>query len=188
MKKYKVLGCTHLIGYTSSLKCEIWMIKSHYTSYTCIITSTFLRFSILLHPCNQIQNVDNMWNVFLSSYLSLLRIILMTPHTLQKKTPTPKHKLKNFSTSPSQLYHPLLHLLTAIWAQVFKPRRPFVLDEYRLPTTSSYRQIWNMSSRWEFRAPSLVVGFYLKIRRADYLMKQRNDMQSSTPYTYFNTL
>jgi hypothetical protein len=45
-----------------------------------------------------------------------------------------------------------------------------------------------MSSRWEFRAPSLVVGFYLKIRRADYLMKQRNDMQSSTPYTYFNTL
>jgi hypothetical protein len=64
MKKYKVLGCTNLIGYIFSLKCEIRMVKSHYKSSTCIVTPTILRFSKLLHPCNQIQNVDNMWNVF----------------------------------------------------------------------------------------------------------------------------
>ena len=64
LKKYKVLGRTHLIGYIFSLKCEIRMIESHYTSYTCIVTSTFLRFSKLLHPCNHVQNADNMWNMF----------------------------------------------------------------------------------------------------------------------------
>ena len=64
LKRYKVLGCIHLIGYIFSLKCEIRRIKSHYTSDTRIVTPTFLRFSKLLHPCNHVQNADNIWNVF----------------------------------------------------------------------------------------------------------------------------
>jgi hypothetical protein len=64
MKRYKVLGCTNLIGYIFSLKCDIRMVKSHYKSGTGIVTATILRCYKWLHPCNQSQNVDNMWNVF----------------------------------------------------------------------------------------------------------------------------
>jgi hypothetical protein len=64
MKKYKALGCTHLIGYILSFKCETRMINIHYTSYTRIVTPTLPRLSKLLHPCNQIKNVENMWIVF----------------------------------------------------------------------------------------------------------------------------
>ena len=131
-------------------------------------------------------------------------------HT-SKKTPTPKFHVTNWKIFPPHHHNsPTLFSSTTLQSEPkfsrrtqsittakssnkppissFELMRPFELNECPLPTDTRYWQIWNMSSCKEFRAPGLVGRVYLRIHCANHLMKKRNHMQSTTPYTYFSTL